>query len=396
MVFGAIRFAPLVVLTAECSDKADSATEATLDNALQAFARRYPEPPRLLEALFRMPAGEVFEIVMIRMAAGTNASSLEEQSSRAARFFRHVVASKAPVARLVWNGIPPWFGKHLDCRATNCGWDYASRQRFVDMQSTRPPLYLRINHPQRSLEVEHELRERGWEPRVDGSTVLLAADDPAVRSTNAYRSGLVEVQDLASQLIGAEVEAQPGQFVWDCCCGAGGKTVQIAATACGPTHIFASDKREHMLEEVRSRLARAGFGNVEVFSWDATRSLSAADTTLPTDGFDWALIDAPCSGSGTWRRSPDARLRLDQCKLNRFTSLQRRLLDTVAGQIAPNGRLVYATCSWLCEENERIVTAFLKRRSDFRLRGQTLHGCPYHDSDTTYTAVFKRCCAPEA
>ncbi len=387
MIFGAIRFAPLVVLLAEVDENV-----ASLEDALQAFAERYPRPSSLRTALFRIPVEKTLSIVAMRTAApiATAASLPDGTTTHHELAYRLATHQRSPLARLIWNGIPLWFAERLVCRFERCGWDESTRERFVNMQATRPPLHLRLNHPDHAGAVLQELQQRGWQPRRHDRSVTLTVDDTAVLNTEAYRRGAVEIQDLASQMIGADVEAAAGQRVWDCCCGGGGKTVRIAAAMQGNGTILASDKRRHVLGETQARLSRAGIRGVTVLAWDATRPLSQAGIGIPPDGFDWVLVDAPCSGSGTWRRNPDLRLRIDTHELTRLTSLQTRLLETAAQQVTVGGHLVYATCSWLCEENEDITAEFLARHGEFSLRKETLHGCPEHDADTTYAAVMER------
>jgi 16S rRNA (cytosine967-C5)-methyltransferase len=110
-------------------------------------------------------------------------------------------------------------------------------------------------------------------------------------------------------------------------------------------------------------------------------------------GFDRVLVDAPCSGSGTWRRNPDGRLRADlsdPTSLSELTTVQAHLLAWPRTAVKPGGRLVYATCSWLAAENEEIVAAFLAARPEFALVAQAIHGNPAEDADTVFCAVLRR------
>ncbi|MDJ0949677.1 MAG: RsmB/NOP family class I SAM-dependent RNA methyltransferase [Alphaproteobacteria bacterium] len=177
-------------------------------------------------------------------------------------------------------------------------------------------------------------------------------------STAAFRDGLIEVQDEGSQIAALLVDARPGQSVCDLCAGAGGKTLALAAAMRNQGEILACDADAARLRPIRSRLARAG---VTI----ATPEVLEDDKGLEEGAFDRVLVDAPCSGSGAWRRNPDARVRLTPEELARLTEAQGQLLAQAADLVRPGGRLVYVTCSVLPEENERQVDAFLAGRGGF-------------------------------
>ena len=185
-----------------------------------------------------------------------------------------------------------------------------------------------------------------------------------VTASAAFRRGLVEVQDEGSQLLAWLTDARPGMAVADLCAGGGGKTLALAAAMKGEGRLVALDIDARRLAKAKPRLRRAGAEGVELVA------LEAGGGSWLTDNrgrFDRVLLDAPCSGSGTWRRSPDARWRLDKAGLAALTGSQETLLDQGADLVAARGRLVYATCSMLPAENERPVEAFLGRRDDFRV-----------------------------
>ncbi|MFO7610035.1 MAG: RsmB/NOP family class I SAM-dependent RNA methyltransferase, partial [Candidatus Krumholzibacteriia bacterium] len=204
------------------------------------------------------------------------------------------------------------------------------------------------------------------------------------------RDGRVDVQDLASQRIGQAVDAQPGQVVWDCCAGAGGKSLQLAALLEGKGAVHATDLYENKLKDLRKRARRAGWANLRAGLWDGDRLPDFGPEVDRRGGFDRVLVDAPCSGSGTWRRHPDGRLRFAADQLPDLAAVQASLLETAAGAVRPGGLLVYATCSWFTAENEDVVAGFLAARPEFALREQRLHGNPQEDADTTFTAVMER------
>ncbi|EHH68294.1 RsmB/NOP family class I SAM-dependent RNA methyltransferase [Gluconobacter morbifer] len=193
-----------------------------------------------------------------------------------------------------------------------------------------------------------------WGLRLDGRQPVTASQ--------AFRDGLVEIQDEGSQLVVAAVDARPEHRVLDYCAGAGGKTLAIAMTMENRGHIVACDVHEKRLEGAVKRLRRAGVHNVE------RHLLTAGDKWAKrrAGSFDRVLVDAPCSGTGTWRRNPDARLRLTPTDIEELVRKQSEILDRAASLVKEGGRLIYATCSLLACENGQQIDAFLKRRTDFR------------------------------
>lgn len=178
------------------------------------------------------------------------------------------------------------------------------------------------------------------------------------------KTGDVEIQDEGSQLVALLVDAKPGERVVDFCAGAGGKTLAIAAQMQNKGHIVACDVNQNRLKRCAERHRRAGLHNVE------TRLLaSETDRWIKRHkgGFDRVLVDAPCSGTGTWRRNPDARWRAPELGLENLVALQARILASAARLVKPGGRLVYATCSMLPDENEAQVASFLASHTGFRI-----------------------------
>jgi 16S rRNA (cytosine967-C5)-methyltransferase len=194
-----------------------------------------------------------------------------------------------------------------------------------------------------------------WGLRIEGRRPVTA--------TAAFRDGLVEIQDEGSQLIALLADARPGARVVDFCAGAAGKTLALAATMGNRGRLVACDVSAPRLEAAVKRLRRAGVGNVE------RRLLEPGErwTKRSAEGFDRVLVDAPCTGTGTWRRNPDARTRLTEQDLAELLAKQATILDRASRLVKPDGKLVYATCSLLPEENEAQVLGFLDRRKDFSL-----------------------------
>lgn len=185
-----------------------------------------------------------------------------------------------------------------------------------------------------------------------------------VAATEAFKDGWVEVQDESAQLASLLVGAWPGESVVDFCAGAGGKTLALAAMMKNSGRLIACDVRQARLDRSAIRLRRAGAFNV-------TRRALESETDKwvkrHKGTFDRVLVDAPCSGSGTWRRNPDARWRATPEGLAELTALQAKILDSAARLVRPGGRLVYATCSLLPEENRARIEDFLARHAEYRM-----------------------------
>jgi 16S rRNA (cytosine967-C5)-methyltransferase len=185
-----------------------------------------------------------------------------------------------------------------------------------------------------------------------------------VATLPAFREGLFEIQDEGSQLAALLADAQPGMQVVDFCAGAGGKTLALAARMNNKGRVVATDVLARRLERAKERFRRAGLHNIE------TREIaSERDPWIKRHKgkFDRVFVDAPCSGTGTWRRNPDSRWRPLGPGLAELVPLQASILDSAARLVRPGGRLIYATCSLLTEENDDQVTAFLDRHPAFRV-----------------------------
>jgi 16S rRNA (cytosine967-C5)-methyltransferase len=179
----------------------------------------------------------------------------------------------------------------------------------------------------------------------------------AIEQHPLFRDGKVEVQDEGSQLIAIACRAEPGMTVVDLCAGAGGKTLALAADMGGEGRLIACDTDRARLSRLPERAARARAGDVYARLLDPGREAEAL-SCLEGEA-DVVLIDAPCSGTGTWRRNPEARWRLTPERLARLTALQARLMEIGAGLVRPGGRLIYAVCSLLDEEGADQLARFL-------------------------------------
>ena len=255
--------------------------------------------------------------------------------------------------------IPDWILPHLQSRFGD-----ALAAEMAAMAEPAP-LDLRVNILKNDVEAARAaLLAEGIEAERTPYSPwgLRVAHRRAVTSGAAFQTGAVEIQDEGSQLVAHMVGAAPGMRLADWCAGAGGKTLAIAALMQNRGHVVACDVSEARLEGAVKRLRRAGVHNVERhLTVDGDKWVKRRAQT-----FDRVLVDAPCTGTGTWRRNPDGRLRLSETDLAELLPKQARILDTAERLVRPGGRLIYATCSLLEDENERQVEAFLARHPTFR------------------------------
>ena len=255
----------------------------------------------------------------------------------------------------------------------------------------RAPLDVRVNRLKPALDLP-----LAGEPTQAPDAVRFPAGTP-VEQWEAYQTGRIEVQDSGSQLCCLALAARPGETVIDLCAGAGGKTLALAAAMDNRGRLIAADTDRGRLSRLPPRAARAGALNVETRLLNPGREAEAlADLARLADA---VLVDAPCSGTGTWRRNPEVRWRLSAAELARLAALQLRLLDLAASLVRPGGRLIYVTCSLLDVEGADQAEAFLTRHPDWRaqrpeLPAGTPRGCglrlsPAHDqTDGFFIACF--------
>ena len=194
----------------------------------------------------------------------------------------------------------------------------------------------------------------------------IPARDPSEREASlesipAYSKGWVEVQDAGSQIAAAAANARPGDQVLDYCAGGGGKTLAIAAMMGGKGQVHAYDIDGRRLSALIPRLKRSGAHNVQLVHPKEPEALEALKGQM-----DVVFVDAPCTGTGTWRRRPDAKWRLKDKQLEKRIEEQTEILEAASAFVKPGGKLVYATCSFLIEEDEDRVADFLSRHDSFQ------------------------------
>jgi len=260
----------------------------------------------------------------------------------------------APIAvdepRAAAGVAPAWLVKALRRSAV----EVAALSALVD----RAPLDLRVNRLKATRDAVAATIPGAAASRFapDG---LRVPSGTAVEALPAYAEGAVEVQDEGSQIVGSAIGAMPGERLVDLCAGAGGKTLALAAAMADRGAILACDTDRGRLSRLPPRAERAGATIIETRLLDPQREAAAlADWQGAADG---ALIDAPCSGTGTWRRNPEARWRLTPARLDRLAATQAHVLDIGAALVRPGGRLVYIVCSLLDAEGPDQVAAFVAR-----------------------------------
>lgn len=193
---------------------------------------------------------------------------------------------------------------------------------------------------------------------------LRCAPGTNASATRCFQAGLIEFQDEASQLAALICDAKPGMQVMDFCSGTGGKTLALAATMKNKGHIVACDISDVRLARSKIRLKRAGVENAERIKLPAVDDKAMKKLY---GKFHRVLVDAPCSGTGSWRRNPDVRWSTHAAELDELTALQASILERAARFVQPGGHMIYATCSLLPEENDERIDAFLATHKHFQL-----------------------------
>src|ERR1700749_4708235 len=279
------------------------------------------------------------------------------EAERSALTSRSPDDAPAPVA----GDYPEWLDPYL---AKVFGEDRAAEAAAM---ASRAPLDLRVNTLKAKREkVLGSIRHLGAQPTpwsAIGLRIELGADprNPGIHAEEDFIKGAVEVQDEGSQLAALFSAAKPGEQVIDLCAGAGGKTLAVAAMMQGKGRLIATDHDKRQLAPIHERLSRAGVHNAEV------RTPKGESDTLGDirASADLVLIDAPCTGTGTWRRNPDAKWRMRPGALEVRLKEQAEVLDRAASLVKPGGRMAYVTCSVLPPENAEQVRGFITRHPEF-------------------------------
>jgi 16S rRNA (cytosine967-C5)-methyltransferase len=272
------------------------------------------------------------------------------------------MSSPAEQSRSVLGDFPKW----LEPQLTQAFGDNVATEMAA--LAERAPVDLRVNTLKATRDdVLATLAKFGAQPtQISPWGIRIPAPGIEVRNVNveaepAHGLGQFEVQDEASQIAAALTGAKPDEAVLDICAGAGGKSLALAAMMQNHGHLVAYDRDKHRLRPIFERITRAGVINIEVVGADESSKLNTAG------GYDLVVVDAPCTGSGTWRRKPDAKWRLSEKQLTIRLKEQAEALEKAAAFVKRNGRLAYFTCSVLPAENTAQVASFLKAHPAFEI-----------------------------
>jgi 16S rRNA (cytosine967-C5)-methyltransferase len=311
---------------------------------------------RLL-GMLRLERGLDTDVIAALCDGGRFAPEPLTSGERSALASRSLAGAPAPVA----GDYPEW----LDGYMTQVFGD--DRVAEAAAMASRAPLDLRVN----SLKAKRDkvlgsiahlgARPTPWSPT--GLRIELGADarNPGIHAEEEFIKGAIEVQDEGSQLAALMSAARPGERVIDLCAGAGGKTLALAAMMQGKGRLIATDHDKRQLAPIYERLSRAGVHNADV------RAPKGGDDPLADvrASADLVLIDAPCTGTGTWRRNPDAKWRIRPGALEVRLRDQREVLDRAAALVKPGGRIAYVTCSVLAPENGEQILDFISGHPEF-------------------------------
>jgi 16S rRNA (cytosine967-C5)-methyltransferase len=238
----------------------------------------------------------------------------------------------------------------------------AALPELLEGLNERPPLSVRVNPIKITREeLMGRFTEAGFHVKAAEKSPfgIIFSERVPVFQTEEFTEGLFEVQDEGSQLAGLLVDAKPGELIWDVCAGGGGKTLLMAGMMENKGRIVATDIRMKKLEDLKKRASRAGIFNI--FPADLTRM---DEMKAAKEGFDKILVDAPCSGSGTLRRNPDAKWKLDTEVFKKQHDEQVKIIESALPRLKTGGTLVYVTCSIDPSENEETITAILSKHPE--------------------------------
>ena len=254
--------------------------------------------------------------------------------------------------------VPAWVPATLAVPPDGREDDY--RARCIESLQSRPPAWLRFRAGEREKGI-HDLNGLGYDVRPHAVLPGAAVAATAISREHAQhrRTTPFEFQDLSSQCVGQVAAPQPGEVWWDACTGSGGKALQLADLMQGRGTVWATDTRSGSLRQLERRAARSSVRNsIRIHEADAR-------SWRPSHPVDGVLVDAPCSGLGTWGRCPDARWRSAHEQISDLSRLQHQLLNETARHVKPGGALVYAVCTLTQEETEDHVSRFLMDHPDF-------------------------------
>lgn len=287
--------------------------------------------------------------------------------------------------RKIRESVPDWLDK-LGEAELGKSWDKTLRAL-----NQRPSMVLRANSLRITPKELQKILEE--EENITDSSLIVWSPDAVelkyprnVFRTQAFHSGLFEVQDAASQMVSEYLNVAPGMRVIDACAGAGGKTLHLAALMKNKGRIIAMDVKENKLTELKKRAARAEVKIVETRAIDSSKVIKRLK-----DSADRLLLDVPCSGLGVLRRNPDSKWKLSLEEIERVKKIQREVLTNFSGMTKVGGKMVYATCSILPSEGEDQIKWFLSEVGDkWSFQGEKRYLPDVHHADGFYMALLER------
>jgi 16S rRNA (cytosine967-C5)-methyltransferase len=347
---------------------------------------------------------------LVTLARQHGAAALDDRALRNdERAVRHALSMRLESApRAVQAEVPTWLYQRV-------GLQYADADALFAAMNEPAPLDLRVNtqRAQRDevlAELHAATRQHApmnAEPTPYSPEGIRLHEKPGLTRWPLYQDGKIEVQDEGSQLIARLVAPRRGEMVVDFCAGAGGKTLALGSLMRSTGRIYAFDIHARRLAGLGPRLKRSGLSNVHPAAIATENDLRVKRLS---GKIDRVLVDAPCSGSGTLRRNPDLKWRFDENELARVNEVQHKVLRAASRLVKPGGRLVYATCSLLAEENQAVIERFITEQPQFapvpvvdvlRPQGISIPGledaAPYfvmlphrHATDGFFAAVLQR------
>ncbi len=341
-------------------------------------------------------------VALLALADTAGVDAIAGLSEQEAEWLTRVIAiDRTTLPLAARSSFPDWIRERL---LAQFGEDGAVQ--LMDALNRPAPLDLRVNTLKASVEqAQAALSEAdiAFEATRFSPLGLRLSRKPALQNLTLFKDGAIEVQDEGSQLLAQLLGAKRGEMVVDFCAGAGGKTLALGAAMRNTGRLYAFDVSDKRLAKLKPRLARSGLSNVHPV---VIAHENDAKVKRLAGKIDRVLVDAPCSGLGTLRRNPDIKWRQQPADIVELNAKQQSILAGAARLLKPGGRLVYATCSLLAEENEAIVAQFLSAHPDFALlpardalaeqkvaldTGDYLQLLPHvHQTDGFFAAVLER------
>ncbi len=259
------------------------------------------------------------------------------------------------------------------------------RNRYIAQLLQQPPVWLRVR-PGRMAFVQEELTEAqiAWQVSEEVPGALSVPPRTKLEDTSSLQKGYVEVQDVSSQRCGLFFDPKPGECWYDCCAASGGKSL-LLLDKCRDVELTVSDIRSSILDNLKERFRRNGFTSYSGFVADLIQGIPGQLTKASMDGI---LVDAPCSGSGTWGRNPEEGYFFKAASIADFADRQRKICRTAQKILKPGGQLIYMTCSVFTAENEAIVESLCAE--GLVLREQHLLQPKYDAGDTLFIAILQK------